>query len=205
MTDAPIDFRILAGAGVTVREFKAGDVIFHQGDDAKELFVIQNGRVEILLGQSRARNAVRLRHFWRDGADRHRSAQRNGRGGQRRDACPGGREAVSVPHQPYAALRAQCLARYGAAAAGIKSHLVKRRLFGKIAWPCDRCLFSNALRVLTHLKTGNGLIVVGQIHVFFRRRRVSAPLAFDFRAQLQHVPEPFSIEFGVLGVSAIRR
>lgn len=36
MTDAPIDFRIPAGAGVPVREFKAGDVIFRQGDDAKE-------------------------------------------------------------------------------------------------------------------------------------------------------------------------
>jgi CRP/FNR family transcriptional regulator, cyclic AMP receptor protein len=50
MTDAPIDFRILAGAGVPVREFKAGDVIFSHGDDAKELFVIQNGTVEIRLG-----------------------------------------------------------------------------------------------------------------------------------------------------------
>ena len=49
MTDAPIDFRILAGAGVPVREFKAGDVIFGQGDEAKELFVIQNGKVEIRL------------------------------------------------------------------------------------------------------------------------------------------------------------
>ena len=50
MTDAPIDFRILAGAGVPVREFKAGDVVFRQGDDAKELFVIQHGKVEIRLG-----------------------------------------------------------------------------------------------------------------------------------------------------------
>ena len=50
MTDAPIDFRILAGAGVPVREFKAGDVIFSHGDDAKELFVIQKGQVEIRLG-----------------------------------------------------------------------------------------------------------------------------------------------------------
>jgi len=49
MTDAPIDFRILAGAGVPVRQFKAGDVIFSEGDDAKELFVIQNGQVELRL------------------------------------------------------------------------------------------------------------------------------------------------------------
>ena len=33
-----------------MREFKAGDVIFRQGDDAKELFVIQRGSVEIRLG-----------------------------------------------------------------------------------------------------------------------------------------------------------
>ena len=44
MTDAPIDFRILTGAGVPVPEFKAGGVIFRQGDDAKELFVIQRGK-----------------------------------------------------------------------------------------------------------------------------------------------------------------
>jgi CRP/FNR family transcriptional regulator, cyclic AMP receptor protein len=50
MTDAPIDFRILAGAGVPVREFKADDAIFRQGDDAKELFVIQHGKLEIRLG-----------------------------------------------------------------------------------------------------------------------------------------------------------
>ena len=32
-----------------MREFKAGDVIFGQGDEDKELFVIQNGKVEIRL------------------------------------------------------------------------------------------------------------------------------------------------------------
>ena len=50
MANAPIDFRILAGAGVPVREFKAGDVIFKQGDAAEELFIIQSGEVEIRLG-----------------------------------------------------------------------------------------------------------------------------------------------------------
>ena len=50
MANAPIDFRILAGAGVPVREFKVGDVIFKQGDAAEELFIIQSGEVEIRLG-----------------------------------------------------------------------------------------------------------------------------------------------------------
>lgn len=50
MTDAPIDFRILAGAGAPAREFKAGEVIFKEGDAAHELFIVQNGEVEIRLG-----------------------------------------------------------------------------------------------------------------------------------------------------------
>jgi CRP-like cAMP-binding protein len=50
MADTPIDFGILAGAGAPVCDFKAGDVIFKQGDPAQELFVIQSGNVEIRLG-----------------------------------------------------------------------------------------------------------------------------------------------------------
>jgi CRP/FNR family transcriptional regulator, cyclic AMP receptor protein len=50
MTTAPIDFGILAGAGAPVREFKAGDVIFNEGDAASEFYVIQSGKVDIRLG-----------------------------------------------------------------------------------------------------------------------------------------------------------
>ena len=46
----PVDFRLLAGAGVPARDFKAGDVIFRQGDPAQELFIVQSGEVEIRLG-----------------------------------------------------------------------------------------------------------------------------------------------------------
>jgi CRP/FNR family transcriptional regulator, cyclic AMP receptor protein len=50
MANPPVDFRLLAGAGVPARDFKAGDVIFRQGDPAQELFIVQRGAVEIRLG-----------------------------------------------------------------------------------------------------------------------------------------------------------
>jgi CRP/FNR family cyclic AMP-dependent transcriptional regulator len=50
MPDTSIDFGLLAGAGAPVRSFKAGDVIFKEGDPAEELFVVQSGSVEIHLG-----------------------------------------------------------------------------------------------------------------------------------------------------------
>ena len=50
MANRPVDFRLLAGAGVPARDFKAGDVIFRQGDPAQELFIVQSGEVEIRLG-----------------------------------------------------------------------------------------------------------------------------------------------------------
>jgi CRP/FNR family transcriptional regulator, cyclic AMP receptor protein len=45
---AEIDFKLLAGAGS--RSFKAGETIFRTGDAASELFVVQNGNVEIRIG-----------------------------------------------------------------------------------------------------------------------------------------------------------
>ena len=50
MSDMAIDFGILAGAGASVREIKAGEVIFKEGDAAAEFFVIQSGKVDIQLG-----------------------------------------------------------------------------------------------------------------------------------------------------------
>jgi CRP/FNR family transcriptional regulator, cyclic AMP receptor protein len=50
MANPPVDFRLLAGAGVPARDFKAGDVIFREGEPAQELFIIQSGEVEIRLG-----------------------------------------------------------------------------------------------------------------------------------------------------------
>jgi CRP/FNR family cyclic AMP-dependent transcriptional regulator len=50
MADGAVDFSILAGAGAPVRTYKAGDVIFQQGDPAEELYIIKSGKVEIRLG-----------------------------------------------------------------------------------------------------------------------------------------------------------
>jgi CRP/FNR family transcriptional regulator, cyclic AMP receptor protein len=50
MVNEPVDFRLLAGAGVPARDFKAGDVIFREGDQARDLFIVQSGEVEIRLG-----------------------------------------------------------------------------------------------------------------------------------------------------------
>jgi CRP-like cAMP-binding protein len=51
MADTPVDFGILAGAGAPLREFKAGEVIFREGDAASEFFVIQSGKVDIRFGE----------------------------------------------------------------------------------------------------------------------------------------------------------
>jgi len=50
MAKEPVDFRILAGAGAPVRQFRAGEVIFNEGDAASEFYVIQSGQVDIRLG-----------------------------------------------------------------------------------------------------------------------------------------------------------
>ncbi len=41
---------ILAGAGAPTRDFKAGDVIFNEGDTAQDLYIIKSGSVEVRLG-----------------------------------------------------------------------------------------------------------------------------------------------------------
>jgi CRP/FNR family transcriptional regulator, cyclic AMP receptor protein len=48
--DTPIDFGLLAGAGAPLRNYKAGDAIFREGDAAEEMYVVKAGTVEIRLG-----------------------------------------------------------------------------------------------------------------------------------------------------------
>jgi CRP/FNR family transcriptional regulator, cyclic AMP receptor protein len=49
MADTDIDFDLLVKAGGPVRSFKAGDVIFSEGDPAAELLVVKSGTVEIRI------------------------------------------------------------------------------------------------------------------------------------------------------------
>ena len=50
MADTDIDFDLLVKAGGPVRHFKAGDIIFREGDPAAELFVVKSGTVGIRIG-----------------------------------------------------------------------------------------------------------------------------------------------------------
>jgi CRP/FNR family cyclic AMP-dependent transcriptional regulator len=43
-------FSVLTGNNIEVQCFKAGDVVFREGDEAKELFVIKSGRVRVQIG-----------------------------------------------------------------------------------------------------------------------------------------------------------
>lgn len=46
----PVDFGLLARAGSQARSFRNGDSIFREGDKAECLYVIQQGSVDIRLG-----------------------------------------------------------------------------------------------------------------------------------------------------------
>ena len=44
------NFSVLTGNNIDTQFFKAGDVIFREGDEAHELFVIKSGEVRIQIG-----------------------------------------------------------------------------------------------------------------------------------------------------------
>ena len=50
MSNAEVEFSILAGSVAPVRAFRQGEVIFREGDPATELYVIKSGRVDISTG-----------------------------------------------------------------------------------------------------------------------------------------------------------
>jgi CRP/FNR family transcriptional regulator, cyclic AMP receptor protein len=50
MADTTFDFGIIAGGTGPLRELKAGDVIFKQGDAGQELFIVKSGKVQIRSG-----------------------------------------------------------------------------------------------------------------------------------------------------------
>jgi CRP/FNR family transcriptional regulator, cyclic AMP receptor protein len=50
MTNDADDFSLLLGADVPTREYKAGAIVFREGEHGTEFYVIQKGRVQILSG-----------------------------------------------------------------------------------------------------------------------------------------------------------
>jgi CRP/FNR family transcriptional regulator, cyclic AMP receptor protein len=100
-----------------VRHFKAGEVIFQQGDAAKELFVIQSGTVEIRLGNRVLDTLLQLSMFGEmaliDSSPRSATAI------AATDVAlvPVGEKQFLFLVGPHAAFRAQRDARPGAAAA----------------------------------------------------------------------------------------
>ena len=141
MVEAPVDFRLLAGAGVPARDYKAGDVIFREGDAAQELFIVQSGEVEIRLGNRVLEKLPQFSIFGEmaliDAAPRSATAV----AATRRQTRAGHRKAVPVPDQQHAAFRAQRHARDGAAAAGDEQEPVAGRSLARPSLPiasvCD--------------------------------------------------------------------
>ena len=74
MADDSIAFDLLATVETPVRSFRAGDVIFHEGDLAEESYVIQKGQVEIRRNGRLLDTLTEKSIFGRDGADRPRAA-----------------------------------------------------------------------------------------------------------------------------------
>jgi CRP/FNR family cyclic AMP-dependent transcriptional regulator len=50
MTVSDVDFGLLTGEGITTRSARAGEIIFKEGDEAEQLFVIRSGKIRIQLG-----------------------------------------------------------------------------------------------------------------------------------------------------------
>jgi CRP/FNR family transcriptional regulator, cyclic AMP receptor protein len=50
MTSGADSFELLLGPDIPLRDYKAGETIFREGDPGAEFFVIQRGRVRILSG-----------------------------------------------------------------------------------------------------------------------------------------------------------
>lgn len=101
-------FGVLTGNDAETKFFKAGTIIFHEGDAAQEMFVIKGGKVRIQLGNRRLSEVSAGRRLWRDGPDRQPTAQRHCDRDHRCRTRAGDRAAkflFMVSQTPYFALR----------------------------------------------------------------------------------------------------
>src|SRR5215472_3672775 len=110
---AVVDFGILAGAGAPTRSYKAGEVIFRQGDPAEELFIVKSGKVEVRLGNRLLDTLPELSIFGEMALiDR---SPRSATVVAATDTTVVPRETVSVSRQSHTALCTERDARSGAA------------------------------------------------------------------------------------------
>ena len=118
MATPEVEFSILAGSGVPVRALKQGEVIFREGDPAKELYVIKSGRVDITSGNrllaTLGDNGIFGEMALIDKEPRSATVT----AATDVEIVAGRRAAVPVPGQPDAVLRAQGHARARRSPAG---------------------------------------------------------------------------------------
>jgi cyclic nucleotide-binding protein len=105
-------FSLLTGDHIDALPFKAGSVIFREGDEARELFMIKSGQVRIQTG-NRTVTELGPESIFGEMADRQRAAQRQRDRGNRHRAGARIRKAVLVSGEPNPSFCPQRNARFG--------------------------------------------------------------------------------------------
>lgn len=111
----PSDFSLLLGPDVPSRFFSAGEVIFREGDQAQEFFVIRRGEVEIRSG-NRLLETLYENEIFGEMALIDSAAKRRRDRQDRRDRRADLGEAIYLPREAHAPFRAQGPAGSGAPA-----------------------------------------------------------------------------------------
>ena len=61
---ADASFGVLTGNDIETRRVRAGGIIFREGEQADELFVIKSGYVRIQIGNRTMADLTARQHFW---------------------------------------------------------------------------------------------------------------------------------------------
>ena len=113
---ADASFSILTGNNIDALPFKAGSIIFREGDEARDLFVIKSGEVRIQIGNRTITELGPDSIFGEMALIDNEPAQRDRGGRNRRRTGAGVGKAILVFGQPDPLFRPQGHARAGSAA-----------------------------------------------------------------------------------------